>query len=89
MDRLLMAIIAVAGVPAAMVIYIAVTEWFLERLPEKRRPGFRPWFWVGPASLLLIFYLVYPTLNTIYLSLLDARSELFVGLLLPSPAPLC
>lgn len=35
---------------------------------------------MGPALLFLIFFLVYPTLNTIYLSFLDAKSEGFVGI---------
>ncbi|MCL4515848.1 MAG: sugar ABC transporter permease [Firmicutes bacterium] len=34
----------------------------------------------GPALLLVGLYLVYPTMNTIYLSFLDQRSEHFVGL---------
>ncbi len=35
---------------------------------------------VAPTLLLVGLYLLYPTLNTIYLSLLDQRSERFVGL---------
>jgi len=35
---------------------------------------------MGPALLILAFFLVYPTLNTLYLSLFDKRSENFVGL---------
>jgi alpha-glucoside transport system permease protein len=38
-----------------------------------------PWFYVGPALLLLAVYLVMPTLQTIYLSFLDGRSQQFVG----------
>ncbi|MEL6221598.1 MAG: sugar ABC transporter permease [Cyanobacteria bacterium J06627_8] len=36
--------------------------------------------YVGPAIAVLTLYLVLPTLNTIYLSFLDARSQNFVGL---------
>jgi len=39
-----------------------------------------PWLYVGPALLILAFFLVYPALNTLYLSLFDKRSENFVGL---------
>jgi alpha-glucoside transport system permease protein len=80
MDRLLMGIIVVVGVPLATVLYVALIEWFLERLPYGYRTKLRPWFWFGPAAALLIFYLIYPTLNTIYLSFLDADSTTFVGL---------
>jgi len=39
-----------------------------------------PWLYIGPALLILAFFLVYPALNTLYLSLFDKRSENFVGL---------
>ena len=39
-----------------------------------------PWLYMGPALLILAFFLVYPTLHTFYLSLFDKRSENFVGL---------
>lgn len=80
MDRILLAFVVVVGVPAATVLYVALVEWVLERLPDRIRSSLRPWLWVGPAFLLLIIYLIYPTLNTIYLSFLDARSAGFVGL---------
>lgn len=79
-DRILQAAIVLLGVPAALVGYIAAVEWLVQRLPDKQRPGVRPWLWVGPALLLLLFYLVYPSLHTTYLSLFDAKSTEFVGL---------
>ena len=45
-----------------------------------RRSGPVAWLYVGPTLLILAVYLVYPTLNTVYLSFLDKRSEAFVGL---------
>ncbi len=78
-ERIIQAAIVLFGVPAVLVAYIAATEWVVLRLPEKRRPQVRPWLWIGPAVLLLSFYLVYPSLNTIYLSLRSAKSENFVG----------
>ncbi|MDD3818686.1 MAG: sugar ABC transporter permease [Actinomycetota bacterium] len=38
-----------------------------------------PWVYMAPALLILGFFLVYPIVNTIYLSFLDAKSEVFVG----------
>lgn len=80
MNRLLLGLVVVAGVPAATVLYVAAIEWVLERLPNVVRTRLRPWLWLLPAFFLLGFYLVYPSINTIYLSFLDARSEVAVGL---------
>jgi len=80
MDRVILALVVVVGVPLATVAYVAVIEWALKFLPYKTRGKLRPWLWLAPGLLLLAFYLVYPTVNTIYLSFLDARSENWVGL---------
>lgn len=80
MNRLLIALVVVAGVPLATVLYIAAAEWLLARMPDRRRMVWRPWFWLAPAVALLIIYLVYPTINTIYLSFLGPQSTGFVGL---------
>jgi alpha-glucoside transport system permease protein len=79
-NRIIQAAIVLFGVPAALLCYITAAEWLLHFLPERTRPKFRPWLWIGPAVLLLLFYLVYPVLNTAYLSLFDAKSILFVGI---------
>src|SRR5712691_2887620 len=39
-----------------------------------------PWIWLSPALLLLGVFLVYPTVDTVRRSFLDARSNRFVGL---------
>jgi len=39
-----------------------------------------PWLYIGPAVSLLFFFLVYPSINTIYLSFLNYNSEKFVGI---------
>ena len=44
-----------------------------------QKRGWLPWVFVGPALLILGFFLLYPSLNTAYLSLFDKRSENFVG----------
>lgn len=78
-NRLLMALIVLVGVPAATVLYVWLVERGLELLPYQARTRVRPWLWVGPAVALLGIYLVYPTLNTAYLSFFDAQSVNFVG----------
>jgi alpha-glucoside transport system permease protein len=79
-NRLLTAVIVVVGVPAATVLYGYLAELLLNRGPYAWRGRLRPWLWLAPALLLLAFYLIYPTINTIYLSFLDARSTEFVGM---------
>jgi len=39
-----------------------------------------PWVYITPALLILGFFLVYPIVNTLYLSFMDERSKNFVGL---------
>ena len=80
MDQLVTAIVAVVGVPAALVGYILLSERLIQVLPEKRQGRIRPWFWIAPAVLFLFVFLIYPTINTIVLSFLDAQSRNFVGL---------
>lgn len=44
------------------------------------RKSWTPWLWLAPALILLGIFLVYPTVDTIRRSLLDARSNSFVGI---------
>ncbi|MHB0857283.1 MAG: carbohydrate ABC transporter permease [Anaerolineae bacterium] len=79
-NRLLTGLIVVVGVPLATVLYVAIVEWVLRLLPGQWQRRFRPWFWSGPALLLLGFYLIYPTVNTFILSLYNRNSTEYVGL---------
>lgn len=47
---------------------------------DQLREGIRPWIFVGPALILLGFFLVYPVLRSVQLSLMDREGENFVGL---------
>lgn len=44
-----------------------------------QKRGWLPWIFVAPALLILGFFLLYPSLNTFYLSLFDKTAENFVG----------
>jgi alpha-glucoside transport system permease protein len=79
MNRLLLAFIVVFGVPALTVLYAFLIEFFLGRLPANISRRLRPWLWIAPALLLLIAYLIYPTIQTIIYSFFDADSNNFVG----------
>ncbi len=80
MDRLFLGIVVVVGVPAATVGYIWLVEWVLARLPYGAAAKIRPWLWLLPTFLLLSVYLIYPGLNTLRISFMDARATEFVGL---------
>lgn len=80
MNRLVLGLVVVFGVPAVTVLYAYLVELFLQALPSNVSRRLRPWFWVGPALFLLVVYLVYPTIQTIILSFQNANATQFVGL---------
>lgn len=57
--------------------------WGMDRLisllPDRSARAVRPFAFVGPAMVLLTFYLVYPAVNTLIISFQDKDSEAFVG----------
>ena len=79
MERIVQAILAALGVPIVMAVYLAGVEWALRRFSERTKRRIRPWLWLAPALAFLFVFLVYPVLNTIYLSLMNADSTQFVG----------
>lgn len=77
---LILAVLAVTGVPAAQVGYAYLIEAALRPLPERMQGKLRPWLWLAPALGFLGLFLVYPAAQTIWLSVKDAGSVRFVGL---------
>jgi alpha-glucoside transport system permease protein len=78
--RAVTAIVAIIGVPVLLVAYILIVERVLMFAPARRQAQIRPWLWLLPTLLLLLVFLVYPTINTIFLSFQDKFSKNFVGL---------
>jgi alpha-glucoside transport system permease protein len=76
----LLALVVVVVVPLVTIGYIAVAEWLVKLFPGRWQERFRPWLWIGPVFFFLILYLIYPTINTIYLSFYNADSTQYVGL---------
>lgn len=64
-SRLVTAIEVVIGVPAALILYIWLTERVMTWVPERWRPRARPWLWLLPALGFLGLFLVYPTIRTV------------------------
>jgi alpha-glucoside transport system permease protein len=55
------------------------TDRVTNLLPNRAAASVRPFVFVGPALVLLLFYLVYPAVFTLVLSLRDAAGEEWVG----------
>lgn len=79
-QTILMLAMAVLGVPLLLVGYITLSERLLGSAAHKRSSSVRAIFWIAPAVVLLVVFLVYPIITTIILSLKDAASRGYVGL---------
>jgi alpha-glucoside transport system permease protein len=72
----------VVGVPAVLIVYIALAERLVTLMPDRWGRRIRPWLWIGPALAFLSLFLIYPTGQTIIRSF-ESRSALtphWVGL---------
>jgi alpha-glucoside transport system permease protein len=79
-ERLLLTLGVVLIVPAVVVGYIVLAEAVLGHLPKAQARAVRPWLWLTPALTLLFVFLLYPSLNTLVRSFLNADSSAPVGL---------
>jgi alpha-glucoside transport system permease protein len=93
MQQILSAFLAIGLGVGALMAYFFGTNWLLDTLVpdvaagpdgrhlsrEKQRRAIRPWLFVAPALLILTIYLVYPTIQTVFLSFFDKNSINFVG----------
>ena len=77
---ILWAIAAVVGVPLVLFGYLFLIERGLLFTHVERRNRIRPWLWLLPPFILLAAFLIYPVINTIALSFMNATSSKFVGL---------
>ena len=67
------------GVGGVMALFL-LANLVVEQLPARWKTRLTPFVFVGPALVILSWYLALPTVRTFYASLLDARGERFVGL---------
>ncbi|MEO1519277.1 MAG: sugar ABC transporter permease [Cyanobacteria bacterium J06633_2] len=80
LGKIIGVILAVALGSGGVIGLFYLANYAVDLAPRTWRSRLLPWIYVGPAIAVLTLYLVLPTLNTIYLSFLDARSQNFVGL---------
>ena len=77
--RILTALIAIAlGSIGTFAIFYGL-NLLVDRFPRPWKNRLLPWVYMGPAVLMLVAYLVLPTLQTLYISFFDSRSVKFVG----------
>lgn len=78
--KLVMATVAIIWGVGGVAVLFLLSNWLIERLPLKWSNALRPYVFVGPALAILGWYLVLPTLRSLYFSFFDAQSNKFVGL---------
>ena len=76
---LIVLVAVVVGVFGVWGLYWGM-DFVINQLPNRWRERVRPFAFVGPAIVVLAVYLVYPAINTIIISFMDANSKEFVGL---------
>jgi alpha-glucoside transport system permease protein len=71
--RLLIALVAlIVGVGGIWALFLTVDN-LVAQLPVRVRDLLRPYVFITPAFLVLLVYIIYPTLRTIYISFFDYR----------------
>jgi alpha-glucoside transport system permease protein len=78
--RLVIALVAIIWGVGGVAILFVMSNWVVERMGLRWRTLLQPFVFVGPALAILTWYLLLPTLRTLYLSFLNASSNTFVGL---------
>ncbi len=76
----LIAIIAIVWGVGGVALLFWVADWTVNRFPPAIAKRLQPFVFVGPALIILAWYLFLPTLRSLYLSFFDAQSRNFVGL---------
>lgn len=78
--QIVVTIVAIVwGVAGVAGLYF-VANWLIEKLPTTWRSRFTPFLFVGPAIIILGWYLFLPTVRSLYLSFFGKFSNEFVGL---------
>lgn len=74
------ALVAIIWGVGGIALLFWVTDWVVNRLPMHVTKKLQPFVFVGPALVILAWYLFIPTVRSLYLSFFDAQSNNFVGL---------
>lgn len=93
MDQIISAVTAIVVGVGVMALYFYGVNFALDRVladvrtssgvfvsRENLRESIRPWLFIAPALIILTLYLVYPAIQTFFLSFYDANGRAYVGL---------
>lgn len=78
--RLVNVIVAIIWGVAGVGVLFLLSNFIVEQLPGEWTTNLRPFVFVGPALAILSWYLLIPTLRTLYASFFGPDTEAFVGL---------
>ncbi len=80
LNRILGALIAIVLGSGGVIALFYAMNALVMALPFKGKSRLLPWVYISPAIIILVAYLILPTIWTVYISFFDRRSEDFVGL---------
>lgn len=74
------AIVAIIWGVGGVAVLFLLANALIEQFPDRWKTRLTPFIFVGPAMAILTWYLLLPTIRSIYSSLLGADQQTFVGL---------
>ena len=80
LTRTAMALAFVVAALAVLLVWLWLAERIAGAAPHRARRAVLGWLWLAPAVALVGVYLLWPLLNTLYLSMRDARSSAWRGM---------
>ncbi len=78
--QVVITLVAIIWGVGGVVALFFVANWVIQRMPVEWRTRFVPFLFVGPAVIIMAWYLFLPTIRSLYLSFFDKFSKTFVGL---------
>jgi alpha-glucoside transport system permease protein len=76
--QLVIALVAIIWGVGGVALLFVMSNWVVERMGARWRTLLQPFVFIGPALAILTWYLLLPTLRTLYLSFFNASSRSFV-----------
>ncbi|OGO40526.1 MAG: ABC transporter, partial [Chloroflexi bacterium RBG_16_57_9] len=78
--KVVTAVVAIIWGVGGVAVLFLLSNWLVDQLPARWATALRPYVFIGPALVILSWYLTLPTVRTFYFSFFDAASKNFVGL---------
>lgn len=78
--KIIIAVVAIVWGVGGIAMLFTTANYLVETLGQTWRNRLQPYVFVGPAIVLLLYFLAIPTLRTFYISLFDESGTTFIGL---------